>query len=111
MKYTVIWARTDGHDHGEIDEPFDTREEADAEVERMKAEDAENGEAGMWVYVVEEKEDDEEEEDGESEGKELECGDYPDERSVVCADGRVRRFASGYQREMWEIGMRERDFY
>lgn len=110
MKYTVIWARTDGHDHGEIDEPFDTREEADAEVEKMKAEDAENGEAGMWVYVVEEKEDDEEEEAGDEGDELLECGDHPDDRSVVCADGRVRRFASGYQQEMWEIGMRESDF-
>lgn len=108
MKYTVIWARTDGHDHGEIDEPFDTREDADAEIERMKAEDTENGEAGMWVYVVEEKEENDGE--GEEEDRDLECGDYPDDRSVVCADGRVRRFASGYAREMWEIGMRESDF-
>lgn len=107
MKYTVIWARTDGHDHGEIDEPFDTKGEAEAEVERMKAEDKANGEADMWVYRIEEKEENEGE--GEAEG-ELECGDYPDDRSVVCADGRVRRFSSGYAREMWEIGMRESDF-
>ena len=108
MKYTVIWERTDGADHGEIDEPFDTRAEAEAEVERMKAEDKENGEADMWVYRIEEKEDDDGEEENEEKG--LECGDYPDDRSVVCADGRVRRFATGYAREMWEIGMRESDF-
>ena len=109
MKYTVIWARTDGADRGEVDEPFDTKEEAEAEVEKMKVEDKENGEADMWVYRVEEREEDEgEEEEGE---RELECGDYPDDRSVVCADGKVRRFASGYQREMWEIGMKESDFF
>lgn len=48
MKYIVIWERTDGANRGEIDEPFDTRAEAEVEVERMKAEDRENGEADMW---------------------------------------------------------------
>lgn len=49
-------------------------------------------------------------EDEEEEERELECGDYPDDKSVVVAGGRVKRFASGYAREMWEIGMRESDF-
>lgn len=106
MKYTIIWVRNDGAEHGEIDEPFDTKEEAEAEVKAMQAEDAENGESGLWVYSVGEVD----EEEAEDEDRELECGDYPDDRSVVCADGRVRKFANGYAREMWEIGMRESDF-
>ncbi len=109
MKYTIVWERTDGAAKGELDEPLDTLEEAEAGVEEMKAEDVKDGEADMWVYRIEEREEEEEDRE-EGEERELECGDYPDDRSVVCADGRVRRFASGYAREMWEIGMRENDF-
>lgn len=61
-----------------------------------------------YEYSVVEEDEEDGEEDGEE--RELECGDYPDSRSVVVAGGRVKRFASGYAREMWEIGMREGDF-
>lgn len=111
MEYYVFWMRDDGREEGMADEPFESREEAEAEIERMKTEDAENGEAGWWSYRVEEREPGEDDEESEME---FEAGDYPDDRSVVCATRggglEVRRFASGYAREMWEIGMRESDF-
>lgn len=112
MEYFVFWARLDGSEEGMDDEPFESREEAEEWIEKMKAEDAENGEGGEWEYRVEEREKDE---GGDEEyGMEFEVGDYPDERSVVCAVRGgglgVRKFATSYEREMWEIGMRERDF-
>lgn len=108
MEYYIFWAHADEREEGMADEPFESREEAEAEIKRMQEEDLENGEDGIWLYRIEEREPDEDE-DGDGDG-ELECGDYPDDRSVVCAGGKVRRFASGYAREMWEIGMRESDF-
>lgn len=112
MEYYIFWARADEREEGMADEPFESREEAEAEIKKMQEEDLENGEDGLWVYRIEEREP---EEDGEGEDDgELEAGDYPDERSVVVAGANgglsVRRFASGYAREMWEIGMRESDF-
>ena len=105
IEYYIFWSAENGEE-GMSDEPFESREEALAEIEKMKAEDAENGEGGVWEYRVEEREPD----DGENEKQEYECGDYPDSRSVVCAGGRVRSFRTSYDREMWEIGMRESDF-
>ena len=108
MEYYIFWMDIHGENEGMCDEPFESREDAERGIEDMKFEDVANGEAGQWVYRVEEQE--KEDEDGGEGDRELECGDYPDDRSVVCAGGRVRRFASGYAREMWEIGMRESDF-
>lgn len=117
MKYYVFWERTDGVDEGMCDDALDSRAEAEEVIRLMKEDDVKDGEADMWVYRIEERDEDdegEEGEDGESGDGELECGDYPDERSVVCAGAGgksyVRRFGSAYQREMWEIGMRESDF-
>lgn len=116
MKYYVFWERTDGADEGMCDDALDSRAEAEEVIRLMKEDDVKDGEADMWVYRIEERDEDDEDGEGEGEGKGegkelgLECGDHPDERSVVCADGRVRRFGSAYQREMWEIGMRESDF-
>lgn len=114
MEYYVFWSTKDGMEEGMSDEPFEKYEDALAEIEKMKAEDKENGEEGAWEYRVEEKEEDGDGDDDEDDGS-WECGYHPDERSVVVAGrgGRgseVRRFGSSYEREMWEIGMRESDF-
>lgn len=108
MEYYVFWMDIHGENEGMTDEPFESREDAERCIEDMKYEDMANGEVGQWVYRVEAREAKDKDEDEKE--RELECGDYPDSRSVVCAGGRVRRFASGYEREMWEIGMRESDF-
>lgn len=111
-KYVVYGV--DGDEKEELDWTY-SKEEAERWVKEFGEERdkwiAEGKDPGnYWAeYVMEEVEEGEEGENGE-----LECGDYPDGRSVVVAgrDGveRVRRFASGYEREMWEIGMRESDF-
>lgn len=114
MEYFVFWARLDGSEEGMDDEPYESREEAEKGIEKLKADDAENGEAGEWEYRVEERDSDQSEREDEEWGMEFEAGDHPDERSVVCATAggglSVRRFATSYEREMWEIGMRESDF-
>lgn len=108
MKYYVFWNKIDGREEGMSDEPYDTREEAQAAIKEMQADDVENGEKGAWEYRIETDSEEEDESDDD-----WECGDHPDDRGVVVAGrggNRVRRFASSYAREMWEIGMRESDF-
>lgn len=107
MEYYIFWAAGDGAEEGMCDEPFESREAAEAEIEKLKGEDWLNGEE--WQYRVEEREKEEDEDESESEERELECGDYVDGNGVVTANG-IRRFGSAMAREMWAIGMSERDF-